>query len=411
MALTDTVVRTAKTREKAYKLWDERGLFLLVSPSGSKGSKLWRLKYRHDGKEKLIALGAYPDVTLAKARERRDDERRRVANGVDPSIHRKIEKAGRRAAQANSFEAVAIEWISKYSPKWSESHADKIKRRLQRDVFPWIGTRSVSSIEPQELLAVLRRVEARGRIETAHRALQNCGQVFRYAVAIGAAKSDPSRDLRGALQPAQETHHASITDAKAAGQLLRDLEGYQGSFVTACALRLAPLLFVRPGELRKAEWSEINLDGAEWRIPAAKMKARAPHIVPLSVQAVEILRELHPVTGARNYVFPGLRTHTRPMSENTVNAALRRLGYTHDQMTGHGFRSMASTMLNEQGWNRDAIERQLAHAERDSVRAAYNYAEHLPERRKMMQTWADYLDRLRTGEGKVIAGNFGRAAA
>ena len=274
-------------------------------------------------------------------------------------------------------------------------------------MFPWIGGRPIAEINAPELLVVLRRVESRGAIETSHRALQNCGRVFRYAVATGRAQRDPSGDLRGALTPVQERHHASITDPKKVGELIRAIEGYQGEFISKCALRLAPLLFVRPGELRKAEWTEIDLDGAEWRIPGARMKMRQQHIVPLPKQAVAILRELHAVTGEKRFVFPGARTTGRSMSENTVNAALRRLGYSREEMTGHGFRSMASTLLNELGWNRDAIERQLAHAERDSVRAAYNYAEHLPERRKMMQAWADYLDALARG-AKVIKGRFRR---
>ena len=275
-------------------------------------------------------------------------------------------------------------------------------RRFEMDVFPWIGTRPVRDILAPELLATIRRIESRGAIETAHRTLQNCGQVFRYAVASGYADRDISGDLRGAIPPTKEKHHASVTDPKDVAALLRTIESYAGSFVTMCALRLAPMTFVRPGELRHAEWSEIDLDKAEWRIPAEKMKMREQHIVPLSRQAVAILRELHPLTGAGKYVFPSVRTQARPMSENTVNAALRRLGYAKDEMTGHGFRSMASTLLNEMGWNRDAIERQLAHAERNSIRAAYNFAEFLPERRKMMQAWADYLDKLRAG-AKVTA--------
>jgi len=260
----------------------------------------------------------------------------------------------------------------------------------------------VRDILAPELLATIRRIESRGAIETAHRTLQNCGQVFRYAVASGYADRDISGDLRGAIPPTKEKHHASVTDPKDVAALLRTIESYAGSFVTMCALRLAPMTFVRPGELRHAEWGEIDLDKAEWRIPAEKMKMREQHIVPLSRQAVAILRELHPLTGAGKYVFPSVRTQARPMSENTVNAALRRLGYAKDEMTGHGFRSMASTLLNEMGWNRDAIERQLAHAERNSIRAAYNFAEFLPERRKMMQAWADYLDKLRAG-AKVTA--------
>jgi integrase len=274
-------------------------------------------------------------------------------------------------------------------------------QRLTLNVFPWIGARPVGQITAPELLAVLRRIEARGRLETAHRAHQNCGQVLRFAVATGRAERDPSGDLRGALPPASKRHHAAVIDPKAIAELLRVLDGYTGSFVTACALRLAPLLFVRPGELRRAEWAEIDLDAAEWRIPAAKMKMRAPHVVPLADQALAILRELHPLTGRGRYVFPGARSADRPMSENTVNAALRRLGYDKDVMTGHGFRTLASTTLHEQGWPSDIIERQLAHAERNKIKAAYNRAEHLPERRRMMQAWADHLDTLREGANVV----------
>lgn len=370
----------------------------MVTPAGG---KWWRLKYRFDRKEKLLSLGTYPDTSLAMAREKRDAARRLLAGGIDPSAHRQSAKASR--GDANSFETVAREWFGKFSPRWVPSHADKIIRRLERDIFPWIGSEPVGEITAPKLLTTMRRIEHRGAVETAHRALQNCGQVFRYAVATGRADRDPSGDLRGALPPAATRHHASITDAKAIGQLLRDIRAYEGAFVTRCALLLAPLVFVRPGELRKAEWAEVDLEAAEWRIPAARMKSRAIHIVPLSTQAVAGLRELHALTGhgIGKYLFPGARSVKRPMSENTVNAALRRLGYDKDTMTGHGFRSMASTILNEQGWNGDAIERQLAHAERNGVRAAYNYAEHLPERRKMMQAWADHLDALERG-AKVI---------
>lgn len=393
MPLTDTAVRNAKGREKAFKMADERGLYLLVNAAG----KYWRYDYRFAGKRKTLALGVYPDVSLGKARERRDDARKKLADEIDPGIHRKAQRAAAVDRAANSFETIAREWHAKYAPTWSEVHADRILRRLEVDVFPWIGGRPIAEIAAKELLAVLRRIESRGALETAHRAHQNCSQVFRYAVATGRAERDPSADLRGALPPAKATHHASITDPKAVGELLRAISGYGGSFIAKCALRLAPLVFVRPGELRKGEWTEIDLDGAEWRIPAERMKMRAPHVVPLSTQAVTVLRELHALTGGGRHVFPGARGNDRPMSENTVNAALRRLNYGSDQMTGHGFRSMASTMLNEAGWNRDAIERQLAHAERDEVRAAYNYAEHLPERRRMMQAWADYLSGLEAG--------------
>ena len=394
MALTDTAIRNAKPKEKPYKLADEKGLFLLVHPNGG---RYWRFKYRFVGKEKLLALGIYPDVSLKEARERRDNARKQVAADIDPGQHRKALKAAKATCAENSFEIVAREWFAKHSPNWAVNHSSKILRRLERDIFPWIGNRPIADITAPELLTVLRRIENRGALETAHRALQNCGQVFRYAVATGRAERDPSGDLRGALPPTKQIHHASITDPKAIGGLLRTIKGYQGSFITKCALQLAPLVFVRPGELRKAEWSEFDLDAAEWRIPAARMKMREQHIVPLSSQAVAILRELYALTGNGRYVFPGARTNERPMSENTINAALRRLGYSGNEMTGHGFRSMASTILNEQGWYRDAIERQLAHAERNSVRAAYNYAEHLAERRKMMQAWADYLDGLAAG--------------
>ncbi len=295
----------------------------------------------------------------------------------------------------NTFKAVAREWFDMFSKPWAKGHADKIIRRLELYIFPWLGARPIKAITAQELLAVLRRIEGRGANETAHRAMQVCGRIFRYAVATGRAERDPSRDLSGALAPAKEKHLASITDPQEVGALLRAIDAYKGEWITRCALRLAPLVFVRPGELRHARWSEIDFEKAEWRIPAARMKMRMQHIVPLSSQAINVLRDLQQLTGKFDFAFPGTRSRERPMSENTVTAALRRMGYGGDDMTGHGFRSMASTLLNEQGWNWDAIERQLAHGERDAVRAAYNYAQHLPERRKMMQAWANHLDQLK----------------
>jgi integrase len=408
MPLTDTGVRNAKPKAKPYKLADERGMFLLVNTSGA---KWWRLKYRFAGKEKLLSLGVYPDVRLKDAREKRDAARKLIAAGIDPSANRKIQNAARIERAENSFESVAREWYAKHSPKWAESHASKVLTRMEKDVFPWIGGLPIAEIAAPELLATLRRIESRGAIETAHRAHQTCGQVFRYAVATGRATRDPSGDLRGALQPVISTHHASITDPKEIGALLRAMDAYSGEFATKCAIRLAPLVFLRPGELRGAEWAEIDLEKLEWRIPKERMKARVPHVVPLSTQAVTILAELKPLTGYGRLVFPGVRSRERPMSENTVNAALRRMGYTTDQMTGHGFRSMASTLLNEHGWNRDAIERQLAHGERDAVRAAYNYAEFLPERRKMMQWWADHLAGLAAGGVVVPMGRNRKKAA
>lgn len=407
MALSDTACRKAKPAPRVRKLADEKGLALWITPGGA---RYWRFRYRWQGKEQLLSLGVYPDVTLEKARKKRDAMRELLADKINPSTHRQEMKAASADLAANTFEAVARAWLAKNAENWVPAHGDRIKRRLEVDVFPWLGTRPIAEIAPREVLKVLQRIEGRGAIETAHRAMSECSQVFRFAIATQRAETDPTRDLRGALATPEEAHHASITEPKAVGELLRAIRGYKGSFVTACALKIAPLVFVRPGELRHAEWSELDLDKAEWRIPAEKMKAREPHIVPLSQQALDVLRELQPLTGRGRYVFPGVRSNKRPMSENTVLGALRRLGYTREQMTGHGFRSVASTLLNEQGWNRDAIERQLAHAERDGVRAAYNYAEYLPERRKMMQAWADYLDRL-AAERNVLEGSFGKKAA
>lgn len=399
MALTDLKVRNLKARDRQYKVADGRGLFLIITPTGS---KYWRLRYRFADREKSLAIGVYPDISLGEARDKAHEARKLLAHEKDPGAEKKSKKRAIKLAAKNTFEAVAQEWYQKHSVKWVESHGDRIIRRLEKDVFPFVGKRPITEISAPEILTVLQRIEKRGAIETAHRTHQNFGQIFRYAIATGYAENDPSPHLRGALKPIQQRHHASITDPKAIGDLLRAIHAYKGFFVTKCALRLAPLFFVRPGELRKAEWSEFNFETAEWRIPASKMKMRELHIVPLSTQAIAILRELHMLTGNDKFVFPSIRTSKRPMSENTVTGALRRLGYTSDEMTGHGFRSMACTILNEQGWNRDAIERQLAHAERNNIRAAYNYAEYLPERRKMMQHWADYLDALISGTNVVI---------
>lgn len=408
MALTETAIRNAKPARKARKIADAGGLYLLLSPQGG---RWWRLDYRHGGKRNTLSMGVYPAVGLKDARARRDDARKLLARGVDPGSIRKESRKAREAAQGNGFEAIAREWFAKHSPTWAASHAAKVQRRLEQDVFPWIGGRAVSEVTAQELLAVLRRIESRGAGDAARRVRQDCGKVFRYAVATGRADRDPSGDLRGALAPVKSSHYPSITDTKAVGALLRALDGYQGSFAARCALRLAPLLFVRPGELRQAEWAEVDLDKAEWRIPAAKMKMRRPHIVPLARQAVEVLRDLQPLTGTGRYLFPSARTAARPMSNNTMNAALRRLGYAKEEMTPHGFRSMASTILNEQGWNRDIIERQLAHSEQDGSRAAYNFAEHLTERRRMMQSWADFLDGLAQGADVVPFRRPGQARA
>ena len=399
MPLTDTSIRNAKPAAKRQRMPDGSGLYLEVSPAGG---KLWRFKYRHGGKEKRLALGAYPDTGLKDARNKRDDARKLLAAGVDPGEHRKAEKVAGADRAANSFEVIGREWFANKSPKWAPGHAEKIIARLERDLFPWIGARPIAVLTAPDLLKTIRRIEERGAQETAHRALQNCGQVFRYAIATGRAERDPSADLRGALAPVISTHYAAITDPLAVGELLRAMHGYSGSFVTRCALLLSPLVFLRSSELRLAEWTEIDLDAAQWNIPAARMKMGEPHVVPLCSQAVAILRELHALTGRGRYVFPGARSPQRSMSNNAVLAALRRMGYDKDTMTGHGFRAMARTILDEVLHVRpDFIEHQLAHAVRDPNGRAYNRTAHLPERRAMMQAWADYLDVLRTGANVV----------
>jgi len=393
MPLTDVVVRNAKAKQKTFRLFDERGLYLEVSP---KGGKWWRLKYRYDRKEKRLALGVYPDVKLKDARESRDAARNLLANGTDPSENRKAQRSARNDSATNCFEVVAREWFTKYSATWAESHSGRIIRRFERDVFPWIGRRPVGDVLAPEILVVLRRIEARGAPETAHRALSNCGQVFRYAVATGRATRDPSSDLRGALTRVKKSHFAATTEPEDVAKILRALDGYKGTLTVRCAMRLAPLVFVRPGELRKAEWTDVDLDGKEWRYTVTKTKT--PHIVPLSRQAAAILRELHPLTGRGKFVFPSARGATRPMSDNAILAAMRSAGISKDDMTGHGFRAVARTILDEVlGVRPDYIEHQLAHAVRDPNGRAYNRTAHLPERRKMMQQWADYLDKLKAG--------------
>jgi len=393
MALTNTAVMNAKPDTKQRKLADEKGLFLLVHPNGS---KYWRLKYRFGGREKLLALGVYPEVSLAEARQRRDDARKLLANGADPSETKKATKAAGVEKAANSFEVVAREWHAKQSKKWAPDHSKRTLRRLEMDVFPWLGGRPIADITALDLLTAIRRVESRGKIETAHRTLQTCGQVLRYAVATGRAERDVSADLKGALEPVQSGHFSAVTDPKEVAPMLRAFDDYSGSFVTKCALRLAPLVFVRPGELRKAEWNDVDLDAAEWRYLVTK--TQTPHIVPLSRQAVEILTELKALTGSGKYVFPGARTNGRPMSDNAILAAMRRMNIGKDEMTGHGFRAMARTILDEVlGVRPDFIEHQLAHAVKDPNGRAYNRTAHLDERRKMMQLWADYLDKLKAG--------------
>ncbi len=396
MALTDLVVKKSKATDSPIKLTDGGGLFLLVQPNGS---KYWRLSYRFAGKQKTLALGVYPDVSLSDARARRDEARKLLANDIDPGAVKQAQKTAKGEQAANSFEVIAREWFARHSPNWKENHSSKIIARLEKDVFPWIGARPVADVTAPELLAVIRRIESRGALETAHRTLANCGQIFRYAVATGRALRDPSGDLRGALPPVKrDKHFAAITDLQKVGELMRDIDGYQGSYIVRCAFRLSPLLFVRPGELRKMEWKDVDLDAAEWNYFVTKTETQ--HIVPLARQAVEMLLELHPLTGHGKYVFHGERDHDRPMSDNAIRSALRRMGWGNDEMTPHGFRAMASTILDNMGYKQEWLERQLAHEEANKIKAAYKrdmWRMYLPERTAMMQSWAEFLDTLKKG--------------
>ena len=399
MSLTDTAIRKAKPAAKPQKLRDGGGLYLLLRPDGA---RWWRWDYRRPvtGKRNTLSLGTYPDTGLAEARERHAEARKMLAAGVDPGEHRKAAAAAKADQVANTFEAVADELLAIRAKKLAAGSAVRERRMLEKDLAPYIGRRPVGEIAASELLAALRKVEARGAVETAHRARMLAGLVFRYAIATGRAERNPAADLVGALAQPQGEHFASMTEPDQVAPLLRALYGYQGTPAVMAALKLAPLVFVRPGELRQARWADIDLDAAQWRFTASK--TGQPHIVPLSSQAVAILRELQPLTGRGEYVFPSGRGGGRPMSEAAVLAALRRMGIDGDTMTGHGFRAMARTMLDEVlGFRPDYIEHQLAHAVRDPLGRAYNRTQHLPERTAMMQAWADYLDTLRIG-GNVV---------
>lgn len=401
MALTDTFVKQAKWSGKPAgdKHADGKGMYLLIKEAG----RYWRMDYRFMDKRKTLALGVYPEISLAKARKRRDKARELLAEGCDPSAAKQDEQQAKQAEAANTFERVAREWLEKTSASRAAITQDKVQTWLEKDVFPHIGHMPMRSIGPRDVLdKVVRRMEQRGVIDTAHRIKQLCGQVFRYAVVTGSAERDVTSDLKDALQKKVKVHHAAVTEPKAAGELMRAIYGYTGHPTTVAALKLAPLVFVRPGELRTAEWAEIDLEAAEWRIPGSKMKMGNDHIVPLCGQAVDILRSIQPLTGAGRYVFPSIRTGQRPMSENTVNSALRALGYPTEVHTGHGFRALARTIMDEVLEMRvDLIEHQLAHTVKDPNGRAYNRTAHLPARRKMMQKWGDYLDKLRMG-GEVI---------
>ncbi|QCI93387.1 integrase arm-type DNA-binding domain-containing protein [Novosphingobium sp. EMRT-2] len=405
MPLTDTAVRNAKPREKAFKLGDSGGLYLQVTPTGA---KLWRLKYRVHGKEKKLAIGVYPEISLADARAKRDAAKAELASGKDPSREKQRRAIIAKADAGNTFALIASEFIAHKrrdgNRAWAPKTADK-NEWLIGLLTPSLGSIPIADIEPAEVLHAVRKIEARGAIESARRALQLAGGVFRYAVATTRLRSDPTRDLKGALLSPDVKHRAAILDPKKLGELLRAIDGYNGHYTTKFALELAPHVFVRPGELRHAEWPEIDFDKSVWAIPAARMKMRKPHHVPLSRQALEIFRRLYAVRVSEGYIFPSIRTHKRPMSENTLNAALRRLGFGSDEVSAHGFRATASTLLNEAQdaktgqplWSANAIERALAHGDEDKVRAAYHRGQHWPERVKMAQWWSDYLDTLRTG--------------
>jgi integrase len=393
MTITVDTIKDTAPGKKPLKLYDGDGLFLLVNPNGT---RWWRFRYKVAGREKLISLGTYPEITITRARAKRTEARRQLDAGIDPSAKRKAE----RTANALTFKAVAEEWLGKQKKTLSDDTVEQFRSRLENHLYPTLGNHPVGGITAPVLLATLRRIESQGRHETAHRARALSGRIFRYAIVTGRAERDPSADLIGALTPVRGNHHAAVTDPARVGDLLLAIDGYAGHGTTYGALRLAPLVFVRPIELRAAEWKEINLKAAEWRIPAERMKMDEAHIVPLSTQAVAVLTEMENLTGHGRYVFPSIRTGERPMSENTVNAALRRLGYTKEEMTGHGFRTIASTLLNEKGHHPDVIELQLAHAERNKVRAAYNRASRLAERRTMMQEWADHLDELKAAAEK-----------
>jgi integrase len=396
--LNDTLIRSLKPTGKPKKHFDGGGMFLFVTATGS---KLWRMVYHFDKKEKLLSFGEYPTVSLKDARERREDAKRLLAQGIDPGAHKKAIVANRIAEQANSFKNIALEWHENQTAQFTAIHREHVLNRLNTYLFPALGSIAVSKVEPQDLLAVARAAEKRGLHVTPHVLVQLVGQIMRYAIATGRAKHNIAADLRGALKPRRGQHRATVTDPEKIGPLMRAIDGYPGYFPLCCALRLAPLVFTRPNELCAAEWNEIDLEAREWRIPASRMKMRRLHIVPLSDQAVRILEELQPYSGEGKYLFPSVRTDDRHITTSAVLLALRRMGYDKHELCTHGFRSMASTLLNELGYNRDWIERQLAHDEKNAVRGAYNHAQYLPERRKMMQAWADFLYGLRNNDDKI----------
>tara|TARA_R110001592_G_scaffold363043_3_gene679806 strand:+ start:7863 stop:9098 length:1236 start_codon:yes stop_codon:yes gene_type:complete len=410
MPLTATAVKQAKVKEKPYKLSDEKGMFLLVNPNGA---KYWRFKYRFAGKEKLLALGVYPDVSLSDARDKRDDARKLLGKEIDPGVTKRHRKLAQVVEGANSFEVVATEWFKTQMKDKAQGYQDRTWRGLKNDLFPALGSRPINQITAPELLMSLRKVEARGAVDMAHRVKQTAGQVFRYGVATGRCERDPTGDLKGALQPVTKTHFAAITEPAKVGGLMLAIEAYDGTPVVKTALQLSAMLFQRPGEIRAMEWEEINWEEECWELPGEKMKMKQPHIVPLSTQAIALLKELHRSTGRGRYVFPSARGPHRPLSDNGVRVALRTMGYDNETMTAHGFRAMARTILDEVlNYRVDFIEHQLAHAVKDANGRAYNRTAHLEGRREMMQGWADYLDNLKAQAeaGNVVTAKFGKGS-
>ena len=395
MALTDIAAKQALPKEKDFKLSVEKGLYLLVRTTGA---KYWRMKYRFAGKEKTLALGVYPEVSLKTAKQECERARVKLANGIDPSQIKQTQKSLLRETHANSFQSVATDWYELTKPRWTSTTADKQLWILEKNLFPWIGSVPLAELKPTHILKALRRIESRGAIETAHRAKQVAGQVFRYAVASGLIESDPTRDLSGALAPKKTRHHPAITDPIEVGKLMRDIDHYKGTHIVRALLAITPLVFQRPGEIRQMEWKEIDFDKGLWEIPASKMKMKEPHIVPLCSHAIMILKDVQPLTAWGDYVFPNERNRKTPVSDGTINKALRNLGYTSEMMTGHGFRAMGRTMLDEiLEFPPHLIEQQISHAVRDPLGRAYNRTSHLPQRIKMMQAWGDYLTKLKNG--------------
>lgn len=396
MALTDAAIRTAKPTDKPYKLTDGKGLFVLVHPNGS---KYWRLKYRYDGKEKTLALGVYPETLLKEARQRCDEARKLLANDMDPGNVKKAQKAARLADAENSFKAVSIEWLSKQKPAWSEGHYNRVYARLENNAWPKLGKLPISSIKPVTVLETLREIEKRNAHYMAGRVKETVGQVMRYAVATGRAEYDPTPSLKGALTAHTTKHMASVTDPKRVGELLRMFDAFSGSHAVRVALNLAPLVFARPGELRQMRWAELDLDGKLWDLPRGRMKMRESHLVPLSTQAVALIEEMRPYSGHLEHVFPGARDPKRPMSNAAINAALQRLGIdTQEELTGHGFRAMARTILRERlGFDSEWVEAQLSHKKQGALGSAYDRTTFIEQRKEMMQAWSDYLDKLKAG--------------